>query len=144
MSLARIPRACERAHASISAALDGELSELDAAALDAHLGRCPACAAYRREVVAATHRLRTTPPEELEHGIVLPLRRSSVMRSLNVAAAAAVVVVGAVLGSTVALRSEQAPRSERTVRSTVPDLTRELTFVPPRPTVLTTRARIRV
>ena len=40
---------CERARQWASLRLDGELSELENALLDAHLGRCQACSGFVRE-----------------------------------------------------------------------------------------------
>jgi predicted anti-sigma-YlaC factor YlaD len=55
---------CGDARIEISARLDGESLEAASAALDAHLGRCPACRAYAAEanVVHRGVRLRAAEP----------------------------------------------------------------------------------
>jgi Putative zinc-finger len=80
-------RDCERIRASISAALDGELSELESIRAHEHVERCPSCAAFQADADRLTTTLRTTPPEPVgrplavppEGGSALPLheRRSS-------------------------------------------------------------------
>jgi len=60
-------RRCGRARFWASLSLDGELSELEAALLDAHLAGCPGCRAAARDFAAATAalrgaRLRAAPP----------------------------------------------------------------------------------
>jgi anti-sigma factor RsiW len=71
---------CERAREWVSLALDGELSELEAARLRAHTERCAACAAYARTVRAATEELRAAEPEPA--AVVVPLDRSRRRRPL--------------------------------------------------------------
>ena len=90
---------CARARFWASLRIDGELSELEGALLDAHLARCAAC----REVVsgfdAATTRLRATA---LVPAAPVVVRRSrSPRRFVAAAAVAAVVLAGAVLGGLV-------------------------------------------
>jgi anti-sigma factor RsiW len=86
----RIPsRACERAHAQISARLDGELSEFEQARLSLHLAGCPACRAYEADVVAVTGMVRSAPLEPLEFPISLPPRRRSAFPQFEFAAAVA-------------------------------------------------------
>src|SRR5436190_431985 len=53
--------ACENAGQWISVRLDGELTELEAAALDRHLERCERCNAYAAELGSMTHLLRAAP-----------------------------------------------------------------------------------
>ena len=52
------PTECSRARESMSAQLDGELSELGSARLSAHLRECPECTAYALEMGAIAARLR--------------------------------------------------------------------------------------
>jgi hypothetical protein len=63
----RYPRAgresgiCERMRLSISAALDGELSELEATRMRKHVDHCPSCAAFEAGSAAVARALRTEP-----------------------------------------------------------------------------------
>jgi anti-sigma factor RsiW len=78
--------------------LDGELSELERALLDAHVARCDACAVYVREVGAATRGLRAAELERPAHPITLPSRRRLV-RPAHFSAAAATLVMALGLGA---------------------------------------------
>jgi predicted anti-sigma-YlaC factor YlaD len=100
--MAVLPRTCERARNWISLDLDAELSELEGAMLRAHVARCAPCAAYQSEVTALTYRLRLAPLEPLLAPVVLPSRRRSVSRALQVGAAAAVAVVATGIGALLA------------------------------------------
>jgi predicted anti-sigma-YlaC factor YlaD len=84
---------CDSIRQLCSAALDGELSELDAARVDAHLGACPSCRAYVSTATAASRLVRETPLEEPAFRVVIPARRLAVARKLQMAAAAAAVAV---------------------------------------------------
>jgi Putative zinc-finger len=80
--------------ASISAALDEEVSEFESLVLRAHLDRCATC----REFAAATQRstmaLRAAPLEPLGRALVLPSKRGIPFpRRVPAAAAAAVLMV---------------------------------------------------
>jgi ferric-dicitrate binding protein FerR (iron transport regulator) len=97
-----LPRSCERARNWISLDLDDELSELEGAMLRAHVERCAPCATYESEVTALTYRLRLAPLEPLLAPVVLPSRRRSVSRALQVGAAAAVAVVATGVGTLLA------------------------------------------
>jgi predicted anti-sigma-YlaC factor YlaD len=85
---------CARARESVSAQLDGELSELDLDRLEAHLRICPACATWADQVRDVTRQLRAVPLEVPEERLVLSSRRSrrwAVSSAVALASAAAVV-----------------------------------------------------
>jgi hypothetical protein len=91
---------CERAREWASLRLDGELSELETALLDAHLQRCAACSAFAVEIDTATLQLRTAPLERLEQPVTLPVRRTAgTLRAVQLGAAAALVAAAAGLGT---------------------------------------------
>jgi predicted anti-sigma-YlaC factor YlaD len=90
---------CERARAWASLGLDGELSQVEHALLRAHVGRCAACAGFASEVGALTQELRTTELERVVVEGVPARRRSSGVRTLQLGAAAAVIVIAAGLGT---------------------------------------------
>ena len=89
---------CERVRSLVSLGLDGELSQVEQASLRAHVGRCAACAEFALDLEALTKELRTAP---LERPAVaqMPARRRSALRTLQVAAAVAAVVLAAGMGS---------------------------------------------
>jgi len=70
------PQICERAREWASLRLDGELSELERALLDAHTRNCAACAEYVAEIGAFTTAIRFAELEQLPRPVALPLRRS--------------------------------------------------------------------
>ena len=92
------PTDCARARESASARLDGELAELQAARLEAHLRACPECRAYTAGIEVITRELRAAPLLEPVVGVFVPQRRR---RTGLVPAAAAIVV--AVAGSSFAI-----------------------------------------
>src|SRR3954452_8925262 len=83
---------CERMRELFSAALDGELSELDDARLEAPLAMCAGCRSYADTTAAAARLVRSAPLEDLDIQIVVPGRRLAVARRLQVTAAAGPVV----------------------------------------------------
>ncbi|MDX6452188.1 MAG: hypothetical protein QOH16_2237 [Gaiellaceae bacterium] len=91
---------CERARSWASLRADGELSELESALLDAHVGRCSACRAFAcgtHEVAAALRSARLERPAPFVLG---PQRaRFAGLRALQVAAAVAVVVGAGVVAA---------------------------------------------
>jgi predicted anti-sigma-YlaC factor YlaD len=98
------PTDCMLARESASAKLDNELSELEAARLDAHLRGCAECLAYAEEIGAIATRLRGAKLERPSQSVVLPRRRVfSGARMQAAVAAAAVAVVAAVAGSSFTL-----------------------------------------
>lgn len=120
---------CARARFWASLRLDGELSELESALLDAHLARCADCREAAGEFAASTAALRA---EQL--AVPAPLRvgaRRRVHRVFLGAAAAAAVIAAALVGGlvhgTVASRSASAPRLVAVVASVeTPDQIRRL------------------
>ena len=80
--------------------LDGELSELERALLDAHVARCEPCAVYVREVAAATEQLRAADLELPAEPISVP-GRQRILRPVHVSAAAALLAVAVGLGALV-------------------------------------------
>ncbi len=84
-----------RARESVSARLDGELSELEAAGLDDHLRGCVDCSAFARELHALGAQLRAAPLERPEIEVFVPARRRPLVRLQTAAAAAAIVAVAA-------------------------------------------------
>jgi anti-sigma factor RsiW len=68
-------RDCERIRASISAALDGELSELESIRARVHVEHCPSCAAFKGDAERLATTLRTTPPEPVDRPLAAPPER---------------------------------------------------------------------
>jgi anti-sigma factor RsiW len=101
---------CDRIRSYVSLGLDGELSQLERAMMVAHLERCSDCRAYEVDVVAVTGALRAAPVELPERPMALPrrYRHASVFRTVQVAAAAATVLVAAGLGIFGAEKFQQA------------------------------------
>jgi anti-sigma factor RsiW len=94
------PSDCARAREFASARLDGELVELQAAQLEAHLGSCPECRAYAAGIEVITLGLRAAPLEEPVAAVFVPQRHR---RTGLVPAAAAAAIVVAVAGSSFAI-----------------------------------------
>jgi predicted anti-sigma-YlaC factor YlaD len=93
---------CENARKAASLQIDGELSEVGSARLEAHLRECEACAVYARELAAITMRMRSAPLEQ--PALQVPLRRAHPARTATAAGAAAAVaavllVAAGVLGT---------------------------------------------
>jgi predicted anti-sigma-YlaC factor YlaD len=90
---------CSRARFWASLRVDGELSELEGALLDAHLGRCDDCRAYAAGVVGATAALRNAPLAVAAPIVIdLPARPGRIVAGLL---AATLVVLAAVVGGLV-------------------------------------------
>jgi ferric-dicitrate binding protein FerR (iron transport regulator) len=91
---------CERARAWASLRTDGELSELESALLDAHLGRCESCRTFAEGIEAVAAALRTA---QLQQPVPLVLAtrsgRRTGLRALQVAAAVVVVVSAGVVAA---------------------------------------------
>lgn len=101
---------CDRARQWASLRADGEISELENALLESHLGRCEPCRTFAREADGVAAALRSVALERIPAPVQLnavqldsvrldlPRRRVPV-RAVQTAAAAALVVVAATLGS---------------------------------------------
>jgi predicted anti-sigma-YlaC factor YlaD len=107
---------CERTRALVSAWLDGELSEVGRARLDAHVAECDACWEYRRSAQHTTRLLRSASLEELRVPIVLPRPRHRLARIAQAgsAAAAAAAVAVIALAGTFERHPAQPPALSRT------------------------------
>jgi predicted anti-sigma-YlaC factor YlaD len=79
--------------ASISAALDGELSEFESLSLQTHLNGCESCRAFEASAQLSTTALRAAPLEPLSRPLTLPSRRRSIAVPLRVPTAAAAAAV---------------------------------------------------
>lgn len=88
---------CERARFWTSLRLDGELSELEGALLDAHLARCADCRAVADGFDASTLVLRSAPLERLAP--VAVASRRSPRRLLATVTVAAVLVLAVIAGA---------------------------------------------
>lgn len=91
---------CERARAWASLRADGELSELESALLDAHLGRCADCSAFAEgtdKIAAALRSARLQPPAQFR--VETQRVGHPGLRALQVAAAVAVVVAAGVIAA---------------------------------------------
>lgn len=90
---------CSRARFWASLRVDGELSELEGALLDAHLGRCADCRAYAEGVTGTTAALRSAPLELATPIVVAaPARPGRIVAGL---VAATLVVLAAIVGGLV-------------------------------------------
>jgi predicted anti-sigma-YlaC factor YlaD len=116
--MGQISLICDGIRELCSASLDGELSELDAARLEGHLGSCASCRAYVETAQAASRLVRQTPLEEPSFPIVVPGRRLAVARKLQVGAAAAAVAV--TVGFSAAISTIGGPSVARSTRHATP------------------------
>ena len=121
---------CERARAWVSLRIDGELSELESALLDAHLRRCEACCRFAQGAQQVAVAVRSAPLERPGPLVLFPRHaRRTGLRALQVAAAVAVVVsAGAVAALTGGPSggSEAAKPVAMVAASESPDRLREL------------------
>ena len=91
---------CERTRAAAALEVDGALSQLELAVLDAHVARCVECYTFRREIAELTAALREAPAEPFRAQLILPYRRRYRTVVTRVAAVAATVAIGLVSLST--------------------------------------------
>jgi len=107
MALRMQPRNCDRARAWVSLRLDGEISEIEDALLEAHLRRCASCREFEESVRGTVFALRAQPLEEIDHAVVVAARRRRLnMHPRLVASVAA--ALAAVTGVTTVLSSQAA------------------------------------
>src|SRR3954447_8589653 len=130
---------CARARFWASLRVDGELSELEGALLDAHLARCAACRAVAVGFGGTAALLRETPQERLSAPVAVSLGRTA-RRLLVTVAGAALLLLRIVAGSLVRgqVSQEAAPTPHvvaAVARMETPDLLRRLR----RTTLLNTR-----
>lgn len=93
---------CERARSWASLRADGELSELESALLDAHLGRCTSCRTFARgteEIAAALRSAHLQRPAPFLVRAEIQRARHTGLRALQVAAAVAVVAAAGVIAA---------------------------------------------
>ena len=99
MMTAATGQLCARARFWASLRVDGELSELESALLDAHLGRCADCSAYATGVAGVTAALRNAPLVAVAPLVIeAPARPGRLLAGL---VAATLVVLAAVVGGLV-------------------------------------------
>lgn len=92
--MVRRSQECERVRASISVALDGELSEFESMHLSAHLQDCATCREFEASAQVSTAALRSAPLEPLSRPVAVPSRRRLALPvRVPTAAAAAVLMV---------------------------------------------------
>jgi ferric-dicitrate binding protein FerR (iron transport regulator) len=96
---ARTGQLCDRAREWVSLRVDGELSELEGALLEAHLKRCAGCREFADDLAGLTGALRAAALDPLTAPIMLPRRTRVSLRAFQATAAAAAVVLAAGLGS---------------------------------------------
>lgn len=107
---------CERTRAAAALEVDGVLSQLELAVLDAHVARCADCSTFRREIAELTAALREAPAEPFRAQLMLPYRRRARNVVTRVAAVAATVAVGLV-SVTTATDVERSTSPERRASS---------------------------
>jgi predicted anti-sigma-YlaC factor YlaD len=91
---------CERARGWSSLRTDGELSELESALLDAHLGRCEPCRTFARGAEAVAVALRSAQLQPATPLVIAPRQaRRTGLRALQVAAAVVVVVSAGIVAA---------------------------------------------
>lgn len=95
------PSDCARARESASARFDGELGELDAARLDAHLNSCSECQSFADGIAKTGGLLRAAPLHRPAAAMFTPMHQGRRIGALPAAAAAALVI--AVAGSSFAV-----------------------------------------
>ena len=92
---------CDRTREWVALRLDGELSEFETAIMRPHLERCAECRAFADDVAAIAREIRSTPLAAPSRPVSVESRRrlGLPLRHVQIAAAAALVLVAAGLGS---------------------------------------------
>jgi predicted anti-sigma-YlaC factor YlaD len=112
--------ACERALQWISLDLDGELSQLEQAALGRHLGGCARCREVSADVRSFTTLMREAPLVELDRPVELPPARrvrARTVRRVGASLAFAVLTAVAVAGAVFLPSDGTSPRSALAFRN---------------------------
>ena len=105
-----LDRECQAAREVISAELDGEVSELEAAAARRHRAECPDCERFAGSVAHTAQAVRSAPALVPSRRLV-PAPRKVAKRGLATAGFAASLAAAALLGAGVAGHFSQAPVS---------------------------------
>jgi predicted anti-sigma-YlaC factor YlaD len=84
---------CERTRVAAALEVDGALSQLELAVLDAHAARCAECHAFRHEIAELTAALRDAPAVPFRAELILPNRRRGRAAMTSAAAVAATIAV---------------------------------------------------
>jgi hypothetical protein len=104
----RLERQCEAVRETISAELDGEVSEIEAALARRHRSECADCERFALSVAHTTNVLRAAPPVQPTRRL-MPAPVRVVSRGLAVAGFAAAIFVAALLGAGLASRVTSTP-----------------------------------
>jgi hypothetical protein len=103
-----LDRQCEVVRETISAELDGEVSEIEAALARRHRIECADCEQFALSVAHTTDVLRAAPPVQPTRRL-MPAPARAVSRGLAVAGFAAAIFVAALLGAGLASRVAGTP-----------------------------------
>jgi anti-sigma factor RsiW len=94
--------ACDRAREASSLRIDGELSEVEAAMLERHLGICAACAGFDAAVRATTATIRSAAVERPSRTFTVPRpARARLSTGRRIALVAAALVAATIAGTLV-------------------------------------------
>ena len=94
--------ACDRAREASSLRIDGELSQVETAMLERHLGICGACAEFDAGVQATTATIRSAAVERPSRTFAVPHReRARLSAGRRIALVAAAVVAATIAGTLV-------------------------------------------
>ena len=104
----RLEPQCEAVRETISAELDGEVSEIEAAFARRHRAECADCEQFALSVAHTTDVLRAAPPVQPSRRL-MPAPARVVSRGLAVAGFAAAMFVAALLGAGLASRATNTP-----------------------------------